>query len=110
MTTDDSNLGGTGKDLLLPLVVGAIIACGSLISLLIKEGPDLPAYVSIPLGVTGILAMPGLILSLILTGSLHDPKLVLGTVLNCIMYAALFSASRAYRKRKRNRFKAHEKS
>lgn len=57
-------------------------------------------HAGVPLNVIGFFAMPGVFLSLILTGSAHDPKLVLATFLNAVLYAALFAWWRAYRKRK----------
>jgi len=95
------NLRGSARDLLIPVAVGAMIACGSMVPILILEGPDLSVYVTAPLGAIGFLAMPGVILSLVLTGSTHDPKLILATVLNAILYAGLFLCVRAYRRRKR---------
>jgi hypothetical protein len=74
-----------------------------MVPILIGEGPELPAYASVPLNVIGFFAMPGVFLSLVLTGSAHDPKLVLATVLNTVLYAGLFAWLRAYRKRKRQR-------
>jgi hypothetical protein len=103
MKMNRHDLGGSARDLLVPLAVGAVIACGSMIPILIGEGPDLPAYASVPLNAIGLLAMPGVFLSLVLTGSAHDPKLVLATVLNAVLYAGLFAWVRAYRKRKRQR-------
>jgi hypothetical protein len=88
------------QDFLIPMGIGAVIACVSMIPILVGEGPSRPAYVSVPLGAIGLLAMPGVILSLVLTGSTHDPKLVLATVVNFVLYAALFSWLRTYRRRK----------
>jgi len=96
-------VGGSAGDWLIPLAVGAIVACISMVPILIGEGRDLPAYASVPLNVIGFFAMPGVFLSLVLTGSAHDPKLVLATVLNAVLYAGLFAWVRAYRKRKRQR-------
>ena len=103
MKMNRHGLGGSARALLVPLAVGAMIACGSMVPILIAEGSDLPVYVSASLGAIGLLAMPGVILSLVLTGSTHDPKLVLATVLNAVLYAGLFSWVRAYRRRKRKR-------
>ena len=100
------DLGGSARDSLLPLVVGALIACGSMVPILIGEGSDLPTYASVPLNAIGLLAMPGVFLSLVLTGSAHDPKLILATVLNAALYASLFAWVRAYRRRRRQRAKA----
>lgn len=100
------DLGGSMRALLVPLAVGVMIACGSMIPILIGEGPDLPAYAAVPLNAIGLLAMPGIYLSLILTGSVHDPKLVLATVLDAVLYAGLFAWVRAYRKRRHQRPKA----
>jgi len=88
------------QGLLVPLLVGTVVACVTMVPILIGEGRDLPTYASVPLNVIGFFAMPGVFLSLILTGSAHDPKLVLATVLNAVLYAALFAWWRAYRKRK----------
>jgi hypothetical protein len=102
MKMNRHDLGGSAKALLVRLAVGAI-ACISMVPILIGEGPDLPAYASVPLNAIGLLAMPGVFLSLVLTGSARDPKLVLATVLNALLYAGLFAWVRAYRKRKRQR-------
>jgi hypothetical protein len=100
------DLGRSAKAWLVPLAVGAMIACGSMIPILIGEGPDLPAYASVPLNIIGFFAMPGVFLSLVLTGSAHDPKLALATVLNAALYGGLFAWLRAYRSRKHQRPKA----
>lgn len=104
MSRDD--LGGSAGAWLVPLAIGAMIACVSMIPILIGEGRDLPAYISVPLNAIGLLAMPGVFLSLVLTGSAHDPKLVLATILNAVLYAGIISWVRTYRRRKRNRLKA----
>jgi hypothetical protein len=94
------------EDWWVPLMVGIVVACLTMVPILIGEGRDLPAYASVPLNVIGFFAMPGVFLSLILTGSAHDPKLVLATVLNAVLYTALFAWWRAHRRRKFRRAKA----
>jgi hypothetical protein len=68
------DIGGSAGVWLIPLVLGAIVACVTMVPILIGEGPDLPAYASVPLNVIGFFAMPGVFLSLVLTGSAHDPN------------------------------------
>jgi hypothetical protein len=68
------DIGGSAGVWLIPLVQGAIVACVTMVPILIGEGPDLPAYASVPLNVIGFFAMPGVFLSLLLTGSAHDPN------------------------------------
>jgi hypothetical protein len=106
MKTNRNDHGGRARGFLVPLAVGAVIACVSMIPILIGEGPNLPPYISVPLNAIGLLAMPGIFLSLVLTGSAHDPKLVLATILNAVLYAGIFSWVRSYRKRKRKRLEA----
>ncbi len=91
------DVGGSAGVWLIPLVFGATVACVTMVPILVRERTDLP------LNVIGFFAMPGVFLSLVLTGSAHDPKLLLATVLNAVLYAGLFAWVRAYRKRKRQR-------
>jgi hypothetical protein len=44
MKMNRHDLGRSAKGLLIPLATGAVIACGSMIPILIGEGPDLPVY------------------------------------------------------------------
>jgi hypothetical protein len=97
------DVGGSAAVWLIPLVFGATGACVTMVPILVRERTDLPAYASVPLNVIGFFAMPGVFLSLVLTGSAHDPKLPLATVLNAGLYAGLLAWVRAYRKRKRQR-------
>jgi hypothetical protein len=83
--------GGSAGVWLIPLVLGVIVAGVTMVPILIGEGPELPHYASVPLNVIGFFAMPGVFLSLVLTGSAHDPKLVLATVLNAALYPGLFA-------------------
>jgi hypothetical protein len=95
------DVGGRVGVWLIPLALGVIVAGVTMVPILIGQGQDLPHYASVPLNVIGLFAMPGVFLSLVLTGSAHDPKLILATVLNAVLYAGLFAWVRAYRKRKR---------
>jgi len=96
------NHNGVG-DSIRPLVMGTVVACVTMVPILIGEGPDLPTYAAIPLNLIGFFAMPGIFGSLALTGSAHDPKLVLATVLNAALYTSLFAWVKAYRRRRHKR-------
>ena len=96
------NHNGVGESI-GPLMMGTVVACVAMVPILIGQGPDLPTYVAVPLNVIGFFAMPGIFGSLVLTGSAHDPKLVLATVLNAVLYASLFASVRAYRRRRHQR-------
>jgi len=95
-----TNHNGVGESI-RPLVMGTVVACVTMVPILI--GPDLPTYAAVPLNVIGFFAMPGIFGSLALTGSAHDPKLVLATVLNAVLYTSLFAWVRAYRRRRHQR-------
>jgi hypothetical protein len=103
MKMSRQDLGGSAIDSLLPFVVGALIACGSMVAIVIIQRPELPTYVFVPVDAIAIFGMPGFFLSLALPGSAHDPKLISATFMNAALYAGLFSWVRSYRRRKRQR-------
>ena len=89
---------------LWPLAVGALVAGVTMLPYLVPERPAMPVYVSVPLAVVSIVAMPGIMLSMVLSGSTHDPKLLLAAILNAALYGGLFYwiANRRRRRRKRS--------
>ena len=70
---------------------------------LVPERLETPAYVSVPLAVVSIVAMPGVMLSMVLAGNTHDPKLPLAVILNAILYAGFFYWMANWRERRRRR-------
>jgi hypothetical protein len=68
---------------------------------LVPERPGIPVYVSVPLALVSIVAMPGIMSSMVLTGSTHDPKLLLAAILNAVLYGGLFYSIANRRRRRR---------
>jgi hypothetical protein len=91
------------RELLWPLAVGALVAGVTLIPYLVPERSEIPAYVSVPLAAVSLISMPGVMLSMVLTGSTHDPKLLLAGVINAVLYWSVFYWIATRRRRKRRR-------
>lgn len=88
------------RDRLIAFGIGAFIAGAGLVAFLLMD-KNPPSYLEIPLGAIGILSMPGLMLSLILSGSIHDPKMWLAVVMNLLIYWGIAHWIMARRSRKR---------
>ena len=83
------------------LAIVALIAGTTMLPYMIPERPMVPVYVSVPLAAISLVSMPGVMLSMALTGSTHDPKLLLAWIINTVLYGAACYWVAILRRRKR---------
>lgn len=73
------------REVLLSLALGPLVAGVTMLPYHIPERLNVPVYVSVPLAVISLIAMPGVMLSMVLTGSTHDPQFLLAGVINAVI-------------------------
>jgi hypothetical protein len=88
------------RRVLLSLLIGAVIAAGSVIAYSNSER-DMPSFASIIVSTISLLALPGYILSALISGNIHDANLILAGVMNLILYSGLSLWLLSWRGRRR---------
>ena len=88
------------RPILLSIVWGLLVTAVSIAPYLIESSfsdVNAPTVVTWLLGAIGILYLPGLMLSMIFTGNLHDPNMAVAFLLNWGLYATMFHLIRRRR-------------
>jgi hypothetical protein len=86
------------RQLLLSLLVGAVIAAASVIAFSNSER-EMPSSASIVVSTISLAAIPGYILSALISNNIHDANLILAGVMNFILYSSLSLWLLAWRSR-----------
>jgi hypothetical protein len=74
--------------LILSILIGAVISGAGVIAF-INSGRDLSFVANIVVSTISLAALPGYILTALITGNIHDANLVLAAFINCILYSAV---------------------
>jgi len=89
--------------LLLPsILVGALISVASAIAF-INSARELPFIANIVVSTISLAALPGYILTALITGNIHDANLVLAALINCVLYSTVTLRLMIRKNRKRHR-------